>query len=61
MPYFCREIGRPLDPQEPPAWPPARERVAHFLGVAKRCGYGNATAEENARVSLSLPSLPDPA
>jgi mannose-6-phosphate isomerase-like protein (cupin superfamily) len=58
---FFREIGRPLDPQEPPAWPPARERVAHLLGVARRYGYWNATAEENARVGLSLPSLPDPA
>jgi|RhiMetdeSRZDD1v2_1073273.scaffolds.fasta_scaffold16810_4 quercetin dioxygenase-like cupin family protein len=55
---FFQETGAPAAPGAAPAWPPAADRVAHFIATAERYGYWNAMPDENAAVGL--PALPAP-
>lgn len=48
---FFREVGKPIAPGIVPG-PPSDEAIRHFLQVADRYGYWNATPEENARVGI---------
>ncbi len=57
MGRFFREIGRPVIPGGPPPGPPSAEIIWRFLETAARYGYWNATAEENAKLGLSLPPI----
>jgi quercetin dioxygenase-like cupin family protein len=45
---FFTEVGL----RSPPPGPPSAARLQHFLDVADRYGYWNATPEENARIGL---------
>jgi quercetin dioxygenase-like cupin family protein len=42
--------------RDAPPEPPSAERLRHFLDVAVRYGYWNATPQENARIGLTLPA-----
>jgi hypothetical protein len=53
---FFQEIGTPVGPGSRKPAPPSAEAIQHFLEVADRYGYWNATPEENAKVGLSLPT-----
>jgi uncharacterized RmlC-like cupin family protein len=46
---FFREIATPGG-----SWPPSPETLGHFLAVAERYGYWNATPAENAEVGITL-------
>jgi hypothetical protein len=35
---------------------PSPEAIERFLRVSERCGYWNATPEENAGVGVALPT-----
>jgi uncharacterized RmlC-like cupin family protein len=50
---FLREIGKPHVPGAPPVRPSESE-IQHFLDVAARYGYWNATREENARIGIRV-------
>jgi quercetin dioxygenase-like cupin family protein len=52
MGRFFREIGAPIIPGAQPG--PLPEQIRHFLQIAERYGYWNATPEQNAEVGLSL-------
>jgi quercetin dioxygenase-like cupin family protein len=52
---FFQEVSMPFIPGAQPSGPPSGEVLRHFLETAERYSYWNATAEENARVGLSLP------
>lgn len=52
---FFREVGAPASAGRP-SDRPSPEAMRHFKEVADRYGYWNATAEENARIGISLPS-----
>jgi uncharacterized RmlC-like cupin family protein len=54
MGRFFREIGRPAT--DTPA-PPTPVELEHFVNVAVRYGYILGTAEENATVGITIPSL----
>jgi hypothetical protein len=58
MGRFFREIGNPAGAGAPPAGPPSGERIQRLRDAAARYGHWIATAEENARVGLPLPSDP---
>lgn len=56
---FFREVGKTVsipDAARPPG-PPSPEIIRHFLEVADRYGYWNASPEENARIGISLPPV----
>ena len=55
MGRFFQEVGTPLTPGAQPPGPLASERVRRFLATAERYGYWNATADENARVGITMP------
>lgn len=55
MGRFFEEVGTPAGLGTHPAGPPSPEALRHFLAIAERYGYWNATPEENARVGLVLP------
>jgi quercetin dioxygenase-like cupin family protein len=50
---FFQEVGRPVTPGSPLP-PPTAENIAHFLEVAARYGYWNASPAENAAIGISL-------
>jgi quercetin dioxygenase-like cupin family protein len=52
---FFREVGTPLGRGSTTAWPPPDDAIRHFLEIAERYGYWNATPEENAEVGVPLP------
>lgn len=56
MGRFFQELGKPLRLGVPPA-PPTRDELTRFMRLAERYGYWNGTAEENARVGITLPRL----
>jgi uncharacterized RmlC-like cupin family protein len=51
--FFC-DIAAPASRTDPPD----PEVIATFMDVARRYGYWNATAEENAAVGLRVPPSP---
>ena len=51
MGRFFREAGVPASDSRPP------DAISHFLEIAERYGYWNASPEENAQVGLRLPGL----
>jgi quercetin dioxygenase-like cupin family protein len=53
MGRFFREIGAPIIPGAQPG--PLADRIPHFLQIAERYGYWNATQDQNAEVGLSVP------
>ena len=53
---FFREVGDRSTASESRSVPPSPEAVQRFLTVVKRYGYWNGTAEDNARVGITLPS-----
>jgi uncharacterized RmlC-like cupin family protein len=54
MARFFQELGVPDRPGATPA-PRSPEALQRFKETSERYGYWNATPEENARVSISLP------
>jgi len=50
---FFREVGRPIAP-DAPARAPSPDEIRHFLRVADKYKYWNASPEENAAVGISL-------
>ena len=53
---FFREVGMPKRADKSKARPTLDDQVRHFLQVADKYGYWNATPEENARLGISLPA-----
>jgi quercetin dioxygenase-like cupin family protein len=53
MGRFFQELGTPVQPGAHSSFPPSEGALRHFLEVAERYGYWNATPEENAQVGLS--------
>jgi quercetin dioxygenase-like cupin family protein len=54
---FFRDIGIPLALGAPPPGPPSPNSIQHFLAIAERYGYWNATPEENAQIGIFLPPV----
>lgn len=54
MGRFFREVGTSVAAGAGHG-PPSQEKVERFLAIARRYGYWNASAEENARVGIDLP------
>jgi quercetin dioxygenase-like cupin family protein len=52
---FFQEVGKPARPGAHPPDPPSADELRHFQETSDRYGYWNATAEENARIGISLP------
>jgi len=51
---FLREVGDPIEPGLPGAWPPTQEAAQRLLATADRYGHWNATPEENAQFGVHL-------
>jgi hypothetical protein len=53
--HFFQEVGSPIILGRRPARPTA-DVFRCFLETSARYGYWNASAEENARIGITLPS-----
>ena len=52
---FFKEVGRPVAATPQPVTPEAlADFLARFQTVSAKCGYWNATPEENAAVGISV-------
>jgi hypothetical protein len=50
---FFRELGRPFDPNRPPA-PPTPEEMQQLFSVAGKYEYWLASPDENAAIGISI-------
>src|SRR4051794_9978536 len=50
---FFRELGRPFDPNRPPA-PPTPEEMQQLFSVAGKSEYWLASPDENAAIGISI-------
>ena len=53
---FFREVGDRMTAPDSRTAPPSPEAIQRFLTIAQRYGYWNGTADDNARVGITLPS-----